>query len=114
MVGPSGVTRKSELTSRIAAIIDELWPDRMLADYTSVERLIESLAHQPVRAIIQSEGKMFIDKLNQSPNLANAIIKLYDCEDLSTDFKKDKKRPDKKKSSRKKPDRRMGNAPSAV
>ena len=101
LVGPSGVTRKSELASRIAAIIDELWSDRTLADYTSVERLIESLANQPLRAIIQSEGKMFIDKLNQSPNLANAIIKLYDCEDLSTDFKKDKKQREKKKSSRK-------------
>ena len=101
LVGPSGVTRKSELTARIAAIIEELWPERTLADFTSVERLVESLAHQPIRAIIQSEGKMFIDKLNQSPNLANAIIKLYDCEDLSTDFKKDKKRRDKKKLSRK-------------
>ena len=102
LVGPSGITRKSDLTSRIDEILAELWSECMLADFTSVERLIESFAQQPIRAIVQSEGKMFIDKLNQSPSLANAIIKLYDCENLSTDFKKDKSHREKTKSFRKK------------
>jgi hypothetical protein len=91
-LGPSGVTRKTDLMTRIYSIVEELCPRSMLADCSSPERLVECFSEYSIRAMIHSEGKNLIDQINRSPGLSTLITRLYDCENISTDFKKDKRK----------------------
>lgn len=91
-VGNSGVIRKSDGLVIVREFVHELCPEVLLADFTSHERFVECFAEKPVRAMIYSEGKNLIDLLNckYGAALAGDMIRLYDCEPISSDFKGDK------------------------
>lgn len=86
LIAPSGA-RKSQLISIVTRFVNILRPQALLADTTSHERLVESLAEEPTRAMIYPEGKTSIDSVNRSPEMTTDFIKLADCEQISTEFK---------------------------
>jgi len=91
-VGNSGVIRKSDAIMIVREFLYELLPDVLLSDFTSHERFVESFAEQPIRGMVYSEGKALLDLFNSNYGaaLAGDLIRLYDCEPISTDFKANK------------------------
>ncbi len=100
-VGNSGVVRKSDAICIVREFVHELYPEVLLADFTSHERFVECFAEHPVRAMVYSEGKNLIDLLNckYGAALAGDMIRLYDCEPISSDFKGDKHKTEDGESS---------------
>lgn len=91
-VGPSGAARKSDLLAIVRAIIEETCPGALLADYSSHERLVECFAEEPIRALVYTEGKNFVDMVNSSPTLAGDMLQLYDGASISTEYKSNLRR----------------------
>ena len=92
MVGPSGQTRRSQGIDLGETFINEIAPGRTLATITSAEKLVQSFAERNERSLIASEGKAVIDMMNRIREVATLLIKLYDSQAISTEFKKDPRR----------------------
>ena len=93
LIAPSGA-RKTQIINIILWFINHLVPEVLLADTTSHERLVESLAEQPERVMVFPEGKGLMDLVNRSPDLTTDFIRLADCNSISTDFKSNRRKSD--------------------
>jgi DNA repair photolyase len=93
LIAPSGA-RKTQIINVVLWFINHLVPESLLADTTSHERLVESLAEQPERVMIFPEGNGLMDLVNRSPDLTTDFIRLADCNSISTDFKSNRHKSD--------------------
>jgi hypothetical protein len=92
MIGPSGQTRRSQGIDLGESILRAINSEHLLATITSAERLVGSFQKQNVRVLLASEGKAVTDMVNRSHEMVTLLLKLYDSQPISTEFKKDRQK----------------------